>query len=67
MTTVRESLDALPVAELAEVREKLRRNAEEREELEARAKHLLEAPSPFLRHLLPPFPLRLLFQRRWFR
>jgi hypothetical protein len=43
MTTVRESLDALPVAELAEVREKLRVNAEEREALEATAKRLLEA------------------------
>ncbi|SRR5260221_4873812 len=43
MTTVRESLDALPVAELAEVREKLRQNAEEREELESTAKRLLDA------------------------
>lgn len=57
MATVRESLDALPVAELAEVQEKLRLNAEEREALEARAKQLLEAlaavagPPP-----LPPPP-----------
>lgn len=43
MATFRERLDALPVAELAEVREKLRLNAEEREALEARAKQLLEA------------------------
>ncbi|SRR5258708_1611342 len=42
MVTVRESLDALPVVELAEVREKLRLNAEEREALEATAKRLME-------------------------
>ncbi len=54
MATVRDRLDTLPVAELAEVREKLRLNAEEREALEAMARHLLEAwggvdtpPSPF--------------------
>lgn len=43
MATVRERLDSLPVAELAEVREKLRLNAEEREALEATARRLLEA------------------------
>src|SRR5260221_8422158 len=43
MTTVRDRLDTLPVAELAEVREKLRLNAEEREALEATARRLLEA------------------------
>jgi hypothetical protein len=59
MTTVRERLDSLPVAELAEVREKLRVNAEEREALEATARRLLEAwggvdtpPSP----IAPPVP-----------
>ncbi len=43
MATVRDRLDTLPVAELAEVREKLRLNAEEREALEATARRLLEA------------------------
>ncbi len=43
MATVRERLETLPVAELAEVREKLRLNAEEREALEATARKLLEA------------------------
>ena len=43
MATVRERLETLPVAELAEVREKLRLNAEEREALEATARQLLEA------------------------
>jgi hypothetical protein len=43
MVTVRERLDSLPVAELAEVQEKLRLNAEEREALEATARRLLEA------------------------
>jgi hypothetical protein len=43
MATVPERLEALPVVELAEVREKLRLNAEEREALEATAKQLLEA------------------------
>ncbi len=43
MTTVRDRLDSLPVAELAEVRDKLRVNAEEREALEAIARRLLEA------------------------
>jgi hypothetical protein len=59
MATVRDRLDSLPVAELAEVREKLRVNAEEREALEAIARRLLEAwggvdtpPSP----VTPPAP-----------
>lgn len=46
MATLRERLETLPVAELAqlaEVREKLRLNAEEREALEATARKLLEA------------------------
>jgi hypothetical protein len=53
MTTVSESLDALPVAELAEVREQLRRNAEERKQLEATAKRLLDAWTALA---LPPPP-----------
>src|SRR5260221_10964343 len=43
MATVRDRLDTLPVAELAEVREKLRLNAKEREAMEATARKLLEA------------------------
>src|ERR1700688_2606730 len=42
MTTVRDRLEALPVTELAEIREKLRQNAAEREALEAAANRLLE-------------------------
>lgn len=42
MTTVRDRLEALPVTELAEIREKLRQNAAEREALEAAAYRLLE-------------------------
>jgi len=57
MATVQESLDALPVAELAEVREKLRLNAEEREALEARAKQLLEAWAAVAVPPAPPPPL----------
>ncbi len=56
MATVQESLDALPVAELAEVREKLRLNAEERQALEARAKQLLEAWAAVAVPPAPPPP-----------
>ena len=63
MATVRERLETLPVAELAEVREKLRLNAEEREALEATARRLLEAwggvdepPSPPAPPAEPPAP-----------